>query len=91
MSPSTPITDVHSPDDAAVGHFFIFLFVNFTLTLAMSMLFRTIGSLTRSLAQALAPGANIMLGLIIFTGFVVPEPYMLGWSRWIKYIDPIGQ
>jgi ATP-binding cassette subfamily G (WHITE) protein 2 (PDR) len=72
------------------GSFFIFLFVNFTLTLTMSMLFRTVGSLTRSLSQALAPAANIMLGLIIFTGFALPEPYMLGWSRWIKYIDPIG-
>jgi hypothetical protein len=72
------------------GNFFIFLFVNFTLTLTMSMLFRTVGSLTRSLSQALAPAANIMLGLIIFTGFALPEPYMLGWSRWIKYIDPIG-
>lgn len=73
------------------GNFFFFVFVNFTLTLTMSMLFRTVGSLSRTLAQALAPAANIMLGLVIFTGFAIPEPYMLGWSKWIKYIDPIGK
>ncbi|PNS14521.1 Brefeldin A resistance protein [Sphaceloma murrayae] len=72
------------------GNFFFFVFVTFSLTLAMSMLFRTIGSISRTRAQALAPAANIMLGLVIFTGFAIPEPYMLGWSRWIKFINPIA-
>ena len=26
----------------------------------------------------------------IFTGFVIPTPKMLGWSRWINYINPVG-
>lgn len=72
------------------GKFFLFVFVNFSLTLTMSMLFRTVGSLSRTRAKALAPAANIMLGLVIFTGFAIPEPYMLGWCHWIKHIDPIG-
>ena len=37
----------------------------------MSMLFRTIGSLSRTLAQAMAPAAIFILALIIYTGFVV--------------------
>jgi ATP-binding cassette subfamily G (WHITE) protein 2 (PDR) len=27
---------------------------------------------------------------VIFTGFTIPTRYMLGWSRWINYLNPIG-
>ena len=47
-------------------------------------------SLSRSLAQALVPGILILLSLIIFTGFVVPIQDMLGWCRWINYLDPVA-
>ncbi|KAH8697976.1 ABC-2 type transporter-domain-containing protein [Talaromyces proteolyticus] len=72
------------------GAFFFFLFVMFLLTLVMSGLFRTIASVTRSLEQALAPGSVFVIGIIVYTGFVIPPNYMLGWSRWIKYINPLG-
>lgn len=32
----------------------------------------------------------IMIGLIIYTGYVIPVKFMLGWSRWINYINPIA-
>ena len=32
----------------------------------------------------------MMLALIIFTGFVVPIDYMLGWCRWISYVNPVA-
>lgn len=38
----------------------------------MSMLFRTIGALSRTLAQAMAPAAVFILALVIYTGFTVP-------------------
>lgn len=72
------------------GPFFFFLLLSFFLTLTMSMLFRTIGSLSRTLSQAMVPAAVLILGLVIFTGFTIPTTYMLGWSRWINYIDPIA-
>ena len=72
------------------GPFFFFLLVMFLLTLVMSMLFRTIASVTRTLAEALAPGSVFVIGIIVYTGFVIPPNYMLGWSRWIKYINPLG-
>lgn len=72
------------------GHFFFFLLINFTATLTMSHIFRTIGSVTKSLPQAMTPASVILLAMSIFTGFVIPIPYMLGWSRWINYIDPLG-
>ncbi|GAM40113.1 xenobiotic-transporting ATPase [Talaromyces pinophilus] len=73
-----------------VGPFFFFLLIMFFLTLVMSMLFRTIASVTRSLAEALAPGSVFVIGIIVYTGFVIPPNYMLGWSRWIKHINPLS-
>lgn len=31
-----------------------------------------------------------MLALLIFTGFIVPTDYMLGWCRWIRYVNPVA-
>jgi len=69
------------------GAFFFFLFVSFLTTLAMSMLFRTIASVSRTLSQAMAPAAIIILAIVMFTGFAIPVDYMLGWSRWINYSE----
>ncbi|ORY61070.1 putative ABC transporter [Leucosporidium creatinivorum] len=73
-----------------VGPFFFFTLTSFLLTLAMSMIFRTIASASRTLSQALAPAAVLILALVIYTGFVIPTRNMLGWSRWMNYLDPIA-
>lgn len=52
--------------------FFTFYLFSFACLIAMSMLFRTIGSVSRTLAQAMAPAAVFILALVIYTGFVVP-------------------
>ncbi|KAK3942613.1 ABC-2 type transporter-domain-containing protein [Diplogelasinospora grovesii] len=72
------------------GAFFFFLLISFVTVLAMSMMFRTIASASRTLSQAMVPAAMIILGLVIFTGFAIPIDYMLGWCRWINYIDPLA-
>jgi len=54
------------------------------------MIFRSIGSLSRSLAQALAPAAVFILALIIYTGFTIPTRDMHPWFRWINYLDPVA-
>lgn len=72
------------------GAFFFFLLVCFLATLAMSMVFRTIASSSRTLSQAMVPAAIIILALVIFTGFVIPIDYMLGWCRWMNYLDPLA-
>lgn len=72
------------------GAFFFYLLTSFLSTLVMSMMFRTIGSASRTLSQAMVPAAMIILGLVIFTGFVIPIDYMLDWCRWINYIDPLA-
>ena len=72
------------------GAFFFFWFTSLIMTLTMSMLFRTIASVSRTLSQAMAPAAIIILAIVIFTGFAIPTRYMLGWCRWINWIDPVA-
>lgn len=66
------------------GAFFFFFLISFVSTLVMSMLFRLIASVSRSLVQALVPTAVLMIAIVIYTGFTIPINYMLGWARWIQ-------
>ncbi|TVY18623.1 ZEB2-regulated ABC transporter 1 [Lachnellula arida] len=70
--------------------FFVFITFSFFTTLSLSMVFRTIGATSRSLAQALAPGAIFILALMVYTGFVIPVPNMVPWFRWINKVNPIA-
>lgn len=72
------------------GAFFVFYLFSIVTTFTMSMVFRTIAASSRTLAQALAPAAILILGLVIYTGFTIPTRNMLGWSRWMNYLDPIS-
>ncbi|KAF2130310.1 hypothetical protein P153DRAFT_337953 [Dothidotthia symphoricarpi CBS 119687] len=72
------------------GAFFFFALISFTLTMVMSMFFRSIASLSRSLVQALAPAAVLILMLVMYTGFAIPPTYMLGWSSWLRYLNPVS-
>ncbi|GIZ44791.1 hypothetical protein CKM354_000797800 [Cercospora kikuchii] len=71
------------------GAFFFYLLVTFTLVTGMSMFFRFVASITKSLEQALVPASVLMLGLVTYGGFVIPPSYMRGWSSWMKYVNPV--
>ncbi|CUM65810.1 uncharacterized protein PRCAT00003458001 [Priceomyces carsonii] len=72
------------------GRFFFYWLFCFLCTLVMSHLFRSLGAVSTSLAGAMTPATCLLLALCIFTGFAIPTPSMLGWSRWINYINPVG-
>lgn len=72
------------------GAFFFFLLITFFTVMAMSMIFRTIASASRTLSQAMVPAAMLILDLVIFTGFVIPIDYMRDWCRWLNYLDPLA-
>ncbi|KAL1877939.1 Multidrug resistance protein [Diaporthe australafricana] len=71
------------------GPFFFFLLFSFTLTLTMSMVFRFIGSVTKTISQALAPSAIILLALVLYTGFTIPTAHTQAWLGWIRWINPV--
>lgn len=70
--------------------FFTFYLFAFTSLLIGSMLTRTIGAMSRTLTGSIAPGADFILMLVIYTGFVLPIPNMRPWFRWFRYINPVG-
>ncbi|KAF6072316.1 ABC-2 type transporter family protein [Candida albicans] len=72
------------------GRFFFYWLMNIWATLVMSHFFRTIGAVTTSLAGAMTPSTILLLAMVIYTGFVIPKPSMLGWAKWITYINPVS-
>lgn len=58
--------------------------------MAQSMLFRFVGSTTKTASQALAPTTVILLATVLFTIFSIPVSSMLGWCRWINYLSPLA-
>ncbi|ERF69401.1 hypothetical protein EPUS_05946 [Endocarpon pusillum Z07020] len=70
--------------------FFTFYLFAFTSLLTGSMLYRTIGAMSRTLCASIAPGADFILMLVIYTGFVLPIPSMHPWFGWFGYINPVG-
>ncbi|KAL6932879.1 hypothetical protein ACO0R3_001968 [Hanseniaspora guilliermondii] len=71
------------------GPFFFYLLLNFTCVLTMSHLFRFIGSATKSFPEAMVPGSVVLLALTMYAGFAIPKTKMLGWSKWIYWINPL--
>ncbi|KAH8831404.1 ABC-2 type transporter-domain-containing protein, partial [Flagelloscypha sp. PMI_526] len=70
--------------------FFTFFLFSFATTLTMSSVFRTIASFSRSLAEALTPAMLMILALVIYTGFTIPQTYMVVWFGWFRRINPIA-
>ena len=56
----------------------------------MSHLFRTIGAFTNSLAEAMTPSSLLLFALSTFSGFAIPVTYMLGWCKWIRWVNPLA-
>jgi ABC-type multidrug transport system ATPase subunit/ABC-type multidrug transport system permease subunit len=70
--------------------FFTFYIFSFVSLLTGSMIFRTMGAMSRNLISSIAPGAVFILLLLIYTGYFLPVPSMRPWFRWFAYLDPIG-
>lgn len=56
----------------------------------MSHLFRCVGSLTKTLSEAMVPASMLLLALSMYTGFAIPKKKILRWSKWIWYINPLA-
>lgn len=72
------------------GNFFFFLFMNFLSTLMMSHFFRSIGAITNSISVAMIPATMILLAMVLFTGFVIPQHQLKhAWTAAGPYINPL--
>ncbi|OAA69680.1 ABC-2 type transporter [Cordyceps fumosorosea ARSEF 2679] len=71
------------------GQFFLFFLITFIITFVMSAVFRTLAASTRTVSQAMGLSGVMVLILVIYTGFVIPQPSMHPWFAWLRWINPI--
>lgn len=71
------------------SQFFIYFLINFIIMFVMSAVFRTMAAITKTVSQAMTLAGILILILVIYTGFVVPQPYMHPWFGWLHYLNPI--
>ncbi|KAI9923984.1 hypothetical protein MW887_007442 [Aspergillus wentii] len=71
------------------SQFFIFYLFLVTAILTMSGIFRSLGAATKTIGQAMALAGILVLCIVVYTGFTLPEPYMHPWLSWIRWINPI--
>ncbi|CAI4051719.1 hypothetical protein SKDZ_15G2970 [Saccharomyces kudriavzevii ZP591] len=72
------------------GIFFFYLLINIIAVFSMSHLFRCVGSLAKTLSEAMVPASMLLLSLSMYTGFAIPKKKILRWSKWIWYINPLA-
>jgi ABC-type multidrug transport system permease subunit len=72
------------------GPFFIFFLFGLLTRLAMTGMFRTIGAATKTISQALAIAAVLVLAMVIYTGFTIPRPNMHPWFKWLSWCNPVA-
>lgn len=71
------------------SQFFIYFLINFIVMFVMSAVFLTMAAITKTVSQAMALAGVFTLALAIYTGFIVPVPYMYPWFSWLHYMNPI--
>lgn len=72
------------------GPFFVFLLFGFSSTVVLSMVLRLMGHLAPNVYQGLAPYSFIVIGMVVYTGFVLPSGLMREWLRWLNKVNPIA-
>ena len=72
------------------GAFFFFFMMNLLATFVMSHIFRCLGSATKTYSESMVTASVILLALSIYTGFAIPKTKILGWAKWIWYINPLS-
>ncbi|PYH30935.1 ABC multidrug transporter [Aspergillus neoniger CBS 115656] len=71
------------------SQFFIYILFLITTVVTMSGVFRSLGSATKSIGQAMALAGICVICMVVYTGFTLPQPYMHPWFSWIRWINPI--
>ncbi|KAF2818778.1 AtrD, ABC-transporter [Ophiobolus disseminans] len=72
------------------GAFFTFLLFVFATVLTMSMFFRTVGSLSKTMEQTMVPCSMIIIVFTCYTGYVIPIKDMVPWLGWLRRLNPIA-
>ncbi|KAG6814612.1 hypothetical protein H0H93_012864, partial [Arthromyces matolae] len=71
----------------SAGQFFVFYLFLFTMSLTMKAWFRGVAAAFKADASAQAVAGILLLAMVIYTGYTIPKPSMIGALRWISYIN----
>ncbi|KAF8605578.1 pleiotropic drug resistance ABC transporter [Ceratobasidium sp. AG-I] len=69
--------------------FFIFLLFTLVMTLTMKAFFRALAASFGRESTAQAVSGIGILALVLYTGYTIPTPSMIGALKWIIYINPL--
>ena len=72
------------------AQFFTFFLFTLLVRFVMSAMFRALASFTKTISQALAMAGVMVLAIVIYTGYIIPKPYMHPWFKWLTYINPLA-
>ncbi|VDC00110.1 unnamed protein product [Peniophora sp. CBMAI 1063] len=73
----------------SASQFFTFYLFIFTMALTMKAWFRAVAAALGQPAPAQTVAGVLLLGLVLYTGYTIPRPSIIGALRWITYINPI--
>lgn len=79
--------------DRDVSKFFIYFLFIYTTTICITALYRMFASLSPAIEDAVRFSGTALNLLIIFAGYVIPRPQLIGqkiWFGWLYYINPVS-
>ncbi|KAI9464144.1 ABC-2 type transporter-domain-containing protein [Lactarius psammicola] len=74
---------------ASASQFFTFFLFIFTMALVMKAWFRCVAAAVGDPAPAQTIAGIMLLILVLYTGYAIPKPSMIGALKWISYINPV--
>lgn len=79
--------------DRDVSKFFIYALFVYTITINVTALYRMFAALSPSIDDAVRFSGTGLNLLVIYTGYAIPKPTLIGqkiWFGWIYYINPLS-
>lgn len=79
--------------DVNISKFWIYLLFVYTTTICVTALYRMFASLSPTIDDAVRFSGLALNLLIIYTGYVIPKPQLIGqyiWFGWLYYVNPVG-
>ncbi|KAH9815155.1 CDR ABC transporter-domain-containing protein [Melampsora americana] len=72
------------------GAFFTFYLLVFSTFIALSSFFRFLGAISFSFNTAARMASILVMTMVIYSGYMRPQPAMRRWLVWLYYINPVN-
>ncbi|KAI9610870.1 hypothetical protein H4Q26_008714 [Puccinia striiformis f. sp. tritici PST-130] len=72
------------------GAFFTYFIIVYFTFLALSAFFRFLGSISFSFDTAARMASVLVMSMVLYSGYMIPEPAMKRWLVWLYHINPVN-